>query len=269
MMGQAWNWLVPAVTSVVNAVFRFFGVSSSSNFDPVRNLIIAVGIAWRQLTLPIRLVITVVRLFITTMVNVYNRVRTIITNIKNLFTRLPGAIRGAVSSIANIIAKPFRDAYSKVTAKIDEIKNYVNGLKDSISLGSIVDKITQPFRDAYNAVAREVDKIKAKANEISGGLLGGFFGGEDLGGAYGGEDLPLNSTSYTSGEWRTTNDVNLTLDLRNVPSTIDETTLRDALMEGLTSKEVLNVLVNNNDFQTLDNKAKTRLMMKQARSRGA
>jgi hypothetical protein len=174
-----------------------------------------------------------------------------------------------VSTIANIIAKPFRDAYSKVTAKIDEIKNYVNGLKDSISLGSIVDKITQPFRDAYNAVAKEVDKIKAKANEISGGLLGGFFGGEDLGGAYGGEDLPMNSTSYTSGEWRTTNDVNLTLDLRNVPSTIDETTLRDALMEGLTNKEVLNVLVNNNDFQTLDNKAKTRLMMKQARSRGA
>ena len=267
-MGQAWNVLSAAVGRAVSWVMSFFNNNSSGKFDAVRALIDAVGLAWRQLTFPIRLVITVVRLFITTMVNVYNRVRTIITNIKNLFTRLPGAIRGAVSSIANIIAKPFKDAYSKVTAKIDEIKNYVNGLKDSISLGSIVDKITQPFRDAYNAVAKEVDKIKAKANEISGGLLGGFFGGEDLGGAYGGEDLPMNSTSYTSGEWRITNDINLTLDLRNVPSTIDETTLRDALMEGLTSKEVLNVLVNNNDFQTLDNKAKTRLMMKQARSRG-
>ena len=269
IMGQAWNVLSAAVGRAVSWVMSFFNNNSSGKFDAVRALIDAVGLAWRQLTFPIRLVITVVKLFITTMVNVYNRVRTIINNIKNLFTRLPGAIRGAVSSIANIIAKPFKDAYSKVTAKIDEIKNYVNGLKDKITLGSIVDKITQPFRDAYNAVAKEVDKIKDKANEISGGLLGGFFGGEDLGGAYGGEDLPMNSTSYTSGEWRTTNDVNLTLDLRNVPQNIDEYTLRNALMEGLTSKEVLNVLVNNNDFQTLDNKAKTRLMMKQARSRGA
>ena len=94
----AWNWLVPAVTGVVNAVLRFFGVTSSSNFDFVRTLINALGVAWQALTFPIRTVITVIRLLWTTMKTVYNNIKTTVNNIKKLFSNLPAAIRGAIST---------------------------------------------------------------------------------------------------------------------------------------------------------------------------
>ena len=128
---------------------------------------------------------------------------------------------------------------------------------------------TKPFKDAYNAVARWVGKIKSKASEVP--VIGGAFGGEDLplGGAYGGEDLTTAQVkSIEKMEIHTTNDVNLNLDLRNVPSGIDENVLRNALVESLTDKSVLSVLVNNNDFQSLDHRAKARILARNNRARG-
>ena len=261
----AWNWLVPVVSSVVNAVLKFFGVSSSSNFDIVRAMIDNMGTSWRLLTAPIRLVITVVKLFISTMIATGNRVRSIIANIRNTFARLPGMIRGAISSIAHILLAPFTAGYNSIHHVIGNIKSAANALTGGINIGGITNKLTQPFRNAYNSIVKVVNQIKAKANSIP--VIGGAFGGEDLplGGAYGGEDL--TSTQVRSIE-NTTNDVNLSLDLKNVPNNIDENVLRNALVESLTDKSVLSVLVNNNDFQSLDNRAKARILARNNRARG-
>ena len=163
-------------------------------------------------------------------------------------------------------------AKSEAGKVVSGVSDKLSGIGGSISsaLSGVINAFTKPFKDAYDAVADWVGKIKRKASEVP--VIGGAFGGEDLpiGGAYGGEDLtPLSQVgSIEKMEIHTTNDVNLSLDLKNVPSNIDENVLSNALVESLTDKSVLSVLVNNNDFQSLDNRAKARILARNNRARG-
>ena len=232
----AWNWLVPAVTGVVNAVLRFFGVTSSSNFDFVRTLSNAIGGAWNQMTFPIR---------------VYNNIKTAVNNIKKMFSNLPGAIRGAISSLVGIITKPFKDAYEKIKGTVDSIKSKAKSITN-ISLSSLTDKIFGPVRDAYNKIKDKVDQIKSKLREIP--IIGGAFG----------FDYEGMLEAQANGETHSSMDINLNVDLSNVPAHIDTNTL----ISVLTDPTVLAALTNNNNFQTLDARAKNRLLMKQARAGG-
>ena len=163
-------------------------------------------------------------------------------------------------------------AKSEAGKVVSGVSDKLSGIGGSITsaLSGVVNAFTKPFKDAYDAVAKWVGKIKSKASEVP--VIGGAFGGEDLplgGGAYGGEDLTSTQVrSIEKMEIHTTNDVNLSLDLKNVPSNIDENLLRVALVESLTDKSVLSVLVNNNDFQSLDNRAKARILARNNRARG-
>lgn len=162
-------------------------------------------------------------------------------------------------------------AKSEAGKVVSGVSDKLSGIGGTISsaLSGVINAFTKPFKDAYDAVAKWVGKIKSKASEVP--VIGGAFGGEDLplGGAYGGEDLTSTQVrSIEKMEIHTSNDVNLSLDLKNVPSNIDETVLRNALVESLTDKSVLSVLVNNNDFQSLDNRAKARILARNNRARG-
>ena len=262
---NAWRMLVPAVTNVINSVLKFFGVSSSSNFDLVRTLIDTIGVAWKNMTLPIRLVITVVKLFMTTMKTVYNRVKSIVNSLRNLFRVLPGQIRGAISSLVNILTSPFRSAYSGISGIVSSIKSTVRSIT-SVNIGSVTSKLTQPFTNAYNSIVKTVNNIISKAKSIPSNIpiIGGMFGGADL--AYGGEDL----VSYSREEMKVTIDqnLNLSLDLANVPTNIDENRLYDIVGEAMTSKEFIQALATNNDFQSVDRKVKARISAKSRRARG-
>ena len=248
---QAWNWLVPAVTNVVNAVLRFFGVTSSSKFDFVRALIDALGVAWKAMTMPIRLVITAVKLFITTMINIYNRVRAIITNIKNIFSRLPGAIRGAISSLVGIITNPVQTAKGIISGTVNGIKSTITGITH-VNLGGLTSKITQPFVNAWNKAKQYIDKIKNGLNSITGGVLAFGFDYEGM------------LEAQAGGGTHNTMDINLNVDLANVPSGVSTETL----IAVLTDPAVLRALTGNAEFQSLDAVAKNRLMLKNNRARG-
>ena len=155
---------------------------------------------------------------------------------------------------------------------VSGVSDKLSGIGGSITsaLSGVVNAFTKPFKDAYDAVKEWVGKIKSKASEVPV-IGGGAFGGEDLplGGAYGGEDLTSTQVkSIERMEIHTTNDVNLNLDQKNVPNNIDENVLKSALVESLTDKSVLSVLVNNNDFQSLDNRAKARILARNNRARG-
>ena len=268
-LSGAWNMLSAAVGRAISWVGSFFNNNSSGKFDIVRALIDGIGLAWKQITMPIRLVITVVKLLGTTVRTAGKNIQNVINNIKGWFRALPGAIRGAISSIASILLAPFTSGYNSIKGIVNNIISAANSITKGINLGGLANKLTAPFSSAYNSIVGWAKKTYSDAQKWYNSITsGGARGGEDLGGAYGGVDLPFNNTTYTNGTLKVTNDVNLTLDLRNVPSNIDETTLKNALLEGLTNKEVLSTLVNNNDFQTLDKRAKDRIMMRNNRARG-
>ena len=247
----------------------FFSANSGGKFDFVRTLINAVGVAWKAMTLPIRLVITAVKLFMATMKTVYNNVHNIINKIRNLWQRLPGLIRSAISSLVSIITSPFRNAYNGVVSAVDRIKSYVQGLTN-ISLSSITDKIVAPFRNAYNRVAQEVDKIKRKANELTGGLLGAIGYGFDYEGMMEELEQARKTQSYNveEGEISIKQEIDFNFDFTGLPEGINEDQLVYLLKEAINDKGVINQLVNNPDFQSLDQKVKNRLALKSNRARG-
>jgi len=271
-LAMAWNWLVPAVTGVVNAVLRFFGVSSSSNFDFVRALINAIGYAWQAMTFPIRLVITVVNLFITTMVNVSNRVKAIINGIKNIFARLPGAIRGAISSLVSILTSPFRAGYNGIKGIVNSIKTAAQSITH-INISGVTSKLTAPFQKAYSNIVSWAKKTYSDAqswyNSIKPKSSGGAYG-FDLEGML--AELTSGSASkiYTGSNESLTLDhnINFKFDFTNLPEGTSEENLVAMLQSAITDRSVINSLVNSPDFQSLDGKVKERLVLKGNRARG-
>ena len=311
---DAWNWLVPAVTGVVNAIMDFFGITTDGQFDFVRMAIDNIGLAWQIMTAPLRLVISLVQWAIGifnqfatgqmtlqgTLATIWN---TITTTLSGIFTRiitnvlrfgaqmlaravtagrnfvngivnnlrvLPGRVfsllHSVVSRITGAIGAWIGAAKDKVHSVIHAITSPFSGVASDISsaLSGVVNAITQPFQSAYDSLCGIVDNIKSKAQEVTGIA----FGGEP---AYGGETLPVvpnSASSYTV----TTDDsplviednINLNLDLSNVPSHINT----NQLIEALTDKNVLSALTGNRDFQTLDARVKQRLNLKANRSRG-
>ena len=269
---SAWAALQPVIQGVISWVMSFFTNTDGGKFDAVRSFIEVVGKAWRAMTLPIRTVITVVKLLMSAIKQWYTTTKRNVDNVRAVFRALPGQIRSAISSLVNIITKPFRDAYKGVTGAVNRIKSYVSTLTN-INLSSITNKIVQPFRDAYSRVVSEVDKIKAKANSLTGGALGMLSGafGFDYEGMM--EDLQKQSSTpnvYSTGSEELTLDhnINFRFDFTGLPEGTSEETRVRMLQSAITDKSVINQLVNSPDFQSLDSKVKGRIMLKQNRARG-
>ena len=267
-ISNAWRVLSSAVGSAINWVLKFFNVNTGGEFDVVRALIEMIGLAWKALTLPIRTVINVIKNLITVFKQASNSGKQNVDKIRALFRALPGAIRSAISSLVSIITTPFRNAYNGVKGAVDRIKNAARGITN-INISSVTSKLTSPFTNAYNRIKGIVSNIISKARSIPSNIpgIGGMFGGADL--AYGGEDL-IPETTYTREDINinTKQDINLSLDLRNVPTGMDERLLADMINETLDSKEFINRLVSNPDFQSLDGKMKSRINNKRIRASG-
>jgi len=262
----AWGNLVVALTPVINSVLKFFNVQQGGKFDIVRALIDGVSKAWDAMTLPIRTVINVIRLVILKYVEMRTRAFFEINKIKKMFSNLPANIRGAISTLKSVITKPFTDAYTSISTTVSDIIKKAESITN-ISLSGLKKKLTKPFTDAWDSISKTVESIKKKASSIGNISLPSFWGGEDLE-FYGGEDL--TTSSYTTDKLSVdmNQNINLSLDLRNVPSTMDERALAGMINETLDSKEFINRLVNNPDFQSLDGKVKQRIVLKSNRANG-
>ena len=218
----AWNALQPVISGVVNWVMSFFNnANAKGKFDIVRALIKVLGAAWQSITLPIRLVITVVKLLWNAVKTAGNNIRNTINNIRAWFAALPGHIRSAISTLVSIIIAPFKNAYSGVTKAVDDIKSYVGGIPGAVSgaLSGLASTITKPFSDAYSRIVKVVDDIKAKAKQIP--VIGGAFG-FDLEGIM--EELqgkPLTKEELIKLE----HEIDFNFDFNNLPTNIDEATL--------------------------------------------
>ena len=263
---SAWAALQPYIASVINWVKSFFQTSGNKNFDIVHALIVSLGKTWEQMTKPIRLVITVIKLLIFKYLEMKAKVTAIINKIRYEWAMLPKKIRDAISSLVNIITKPFKDAYNGVKSAVDRIKTAAKGITN-ISLSSITNKITQPFANAYSKVAGWVSKIKSKASSIGNLNLGSMLSfGFDYEGMM--EELNRPTVATGSDEININHDINFVFDFNNLPAGMDEDALTSMLQSAITDRSVINSLVNNPDFQSLDQKVKQRITLKNNRARG-
>ena len=266
-MRQAWAMLQPYIQRVVDWVKSFFIESDGSKFDLVRALIDAIGKAWDALTLPIRLVIKVVKLLMGVFGNAGNKGKSTVQIIKQAFARLPHLIAVAIASLGRIILQPYIWAFNQIKGVVQNIINKTRSIVN-VDVSGITNRLTAPFTRAYEKIANTVSNIIQKAKSIPSNIpiIGGMFGGEDLN-AYGGEDL--TTTTYTKEDYTINQNINLSLDLRNVPPSVNEEQLYGMIDETIHSREFIKALTQNNDFQTMDKRAKQRINAKTRRARGA
>ena len=113
-----------------------------------------------------------------------------------------------------------------------------------------------------------VNSIKAKANSIP--VIGGAFG-FDIEGIL--EELGytnnMNSYSVSDENININHDINFKFDFTNLPEGTTEDQLVSMLQSAITDKSVINTLVNNPDFQSIDSRVKNKIALKQGRARGA
>ena len=166
---------------------------------------------------------------------------------------MPGAIRGAISSLVGILTTPFRTAYSNITGTVNNIKSTIQGITH-VNISSLTNKITQPVTNAYNRIAKTVSNIINKIKSIPSNIPG-------IGGAFGFDYEGMLEAQSGNGGSR---DINLNVDLSNVAGVDTQT-----LIAVLTDPAVLSALTGSSEFQSLDARAKQRLSLKQGRARGA
>ena len=239
-VSDAWAALQPYVQAVVNAVMSFFNVSNESDFDLVRTLIDTISFAWDAMTLPIKTVIKVVKLLWSAFSTMYTKCKEALDKIKEKFNN-------------------FKE---KVKEIVNKVKDKIKSITD-IDLSELTSKITQPVADAYDKVKKTVEKIKNKIKEIPSNVGSASLGplGALLNMGFDYEGM----LEAQSGGGKSSMDINLNVDLRNVPQGVNTETL----IAVLTDPAVLQALTGNSDFQSYDAKAKNRLALKQARARGA
>ena len=194
----------------------------------------------------------------------------LVNGVVSFLRSLPGKVFSAlvavVSRIVSAGAQWVHAAKQKATELVNGAYNALASLPGKVAsaLGGVKDAIVKPFQDAYNTVKGVWDKISSMASS-----LGGIASGGDM--AAGGETAILggnNTGAYTieadNSPIVIEDNINLTLDLQNVPSNISS----DGLIEALSDKNVLSAIANNRDFQDLDARVKQRISLKYGRSRG-
>ena len=271
-LGQAWQTMTAPIRLVISLVQLVIGVFNqfSTGQLTLPGLIMSI---WNGITGFISnifsMIINAAIRFGSQMIQrAVSAARGFVNGIINFLKSLPGKVYGALVAVVSHIGQAItlwknkayamvRELISKVTSPFTELPGKISG-----ALSGVVNAISKPFQDAWNYVKPYVDKIQNALNFLPS------FGGEA---AYGGETLPVvsnNATAYMV----TTDDsplviednINLNLDLSNVPSHINTT----QLIEALTDKTVLGALTGNRDFQTLDARVKQRLNLKTNRMRG-
>ena len=256
------NWGINLFTSAVTAGQQFVtGVITYVRTLPTKMLVLLL------------LAYTHVRNQFTKMVTTAkNKITSLVTGVINKLTSLPGKaynqLKRVVTSVANAGGEWVSKAREKAGDVVSGVKNVLSGTASSVSsaLSGVVNAITAPFKKGYEEAKKWWNKAKN---------LGGAAGGDPLDEAYGGDPLDLltgqpfniSTGGYTIVESETTLNVNetLTLDLQNVPNSVNEAELMVWLKSAVGDKGLIRTLVENKDFQALDSKMKESLAKKSAR----
>jgi len=266
-VGKYFGWWtdVGTMLEAINAgVQRLW--SAFINHPDVQGLIKAITAAWKAMQPFLNTTISLIlRFFKASGKKDFDIVRTMINAVSVAWRAMTGPIRLVISAL-NTLWNAFKTGVRQAHSTVNSISNNFRALPGRITsaVGGVTNAISRPFTNAYNKIIGIVNKIKAKASSIGNISLPSFWGGEDLE-FYGGSDLTYSNEKLSVDM---NQNINLSLDLRNVPPSMDERQLAGLINETLDSKEFINRLVNNPDFQSLDNKVKQRIVLKSNRANG-
>ena len=253
--GQIWNYAVTAATNFVNGII-----------NRVKQL------PGKFLTWLLKTYSNVVFQFTKMVTTAKMKALALVTGAINYIKTLPGKaytqLIAVVGKITSAGSQWISKAKEKAKAVVDGAYNTLSSLPGRVgsAVKGVTDKIVKPFKDAY-------DKAKKLWQDITslGGLTGGAAGFDYEGML---EELLQQKGLDVANDITENLDVNvkqeleIVVDLKNVPEGMDETLLREILKEAITEKSVIEALVNSTYFQKLDKKVKERILSKYNRSQG-
>lgn len=282
-IGAAWNAVKEPVLALIN-IYRTILTVLWDLVNGNTDVITAITAIWNSLVANIPVILMALfNVYKTIWTMIFNAVINIVKNIVNgvvsYFKGLVGksysALMGVVASIRSAIQAWINTAVEKVNDLINKIVSPLKELAGKIAsaVSGVADAFAKPFKDAWALVEPVYNQLKGAWDFVSGTGWGGDIvdtsnaqlsaeGGDS---AWGGDiGLMVSDSGSISERNRIVEDINLTLDFKNVPTHLDTNTL----IEALTDRSVLRALTGNRDFQSLDVKYKGRLSNRNKRYNG-
>ena len=269
-IGNAWNavktFLDPVITAVMNIIDAFNQFRTGQMDLPTFIMTILTNMANAYTTIFMTIVTAVgnfARSLIQKGINAaMNFVNGIINRIKQLPGKVYSALISVVSRIVSAGAQWVSSAKQKASDVVNGAYNTLSGLPGKVAsaLAGVVDAVAKPFRDAYNTAKGWWDKITSLDLSFGGEAA---YGGETAMSS-GGQAFNINTGEYVVSDNQPLvieDNVNVTLDLQNVPSTINT----DQLISALQDRSVLSAIAGNRDFQSIDANVKKRISLRNAR----
>ena len=189
-------------------------------------------------------------------VNAKTRATGVVNGVINFLSNLPGKVYSALSAAAKSVLDAGKEwveaAKQKAKEVVDGAYNTLTGLPGKISsaLGGVASAITKPFQDAYNTAKGVWDKIVSMASNTPNVHAAGGF------------DLDVNGNPIIETGTGRHDVLDVNISLRDVPDGVDET----FLVEVITSRSVIDALVNNQYYQSANSTANLRYQGKVLRS---
>ena len=272
-IGWAWQTMTAPIRLVISLVQMV--INAFNNFTNTQSDL--PGTIWAILTGLVNVYLTIWSMIISSLAKfagqmlqrgvsmASNFVNGIINRLKALPGKVYSALVAVVSRISSAIQNWISTAKSKVSSLISSITGPFQGVAGAISsaLSGVANALTAPFRQAWSWIEPYYNKIKDALNIIPS------FGGEA---AYGGETAMSSggqAFNISTGEYVVSDNqplviednVNISLDLQNVPATINT----DQLISALQDRSVLSAIAGNRDFQSIDANVKKRISLRNAR----
>ena len=278
-IGAAWNAITAPIRFVIGLVQQVIGV-----FDQFRN---------GQMDLP-----TFIMTLLTTLLNAYMSVfnaiinfvisigsrlvsagvsaaRRLVTGMVNQLRQLRSRVRSALATVVTVIVTTIQSwinaAKNKALGIVNGVGSVLKGTYNSVTsaLSNVKNAIVKPFQDAYNEAKKIWDNITSLGGVLSAGY--DYLNGQNPDGSWNvnaaGYELPTpTNNTIIQNPVNETLDINhnIVLDFKDVPAGMD----MDVLMKSFENPNFIRALVDNNIFQDIDARVKTRLEKKNGRARG-
>ena len=278
-IGAAWNAITAPIRFVIGLVQQVIGV-----FDQFRN---------GQMDLP-----TFIMTLLTTLLNAYMSVfnaiinfvisigsrlvsagvsaaRRLVTGMVNQLRQLRSRVRSALATVVTVIVTTIQSwinaARNKALGIVNGVGSVLRGTYNSVTsaLSNVKNAIVKPFQDAYNEAKKIWDNITSLGGVLSAGY--DYLNGQNPDGSWNvnaaGYELPTpTNNTIIQNPVNETLDINhnIVLDFKDVPAGMD----MDVLMKSFENPNFIRALVDNNIFQDIDARVKTRLEKKNGRARG-